>query len=380
MSYPSVDQLQKVLSDKIFHYAKDKKKAAGRALGTLVEVIIFYLLKTWRFESYLAIERPLSEYSNKEITHNVEYSLHPSINIAQLDYTLSDLPLTESKISKALEEKGFHISRDDRKSNQLISSKMIIRNACTIAEENGSFLVASLKGISGDRITVIVNRLFNQPFSIFECKRVGIEEGTRKGPQTIEKAKQGTYVARTVSSLQKIRLADGKIGGVFAPHEGKLVCKPYGDYLQEVIASSEPELLRRFILTVGIVSNHGNWFTSDNHNKELKVLAQSYDWLLFLTDQGLAEFIQDLILKPAAKYESVRKAFLASYLGKSGANQFTKVKMNLYADQILQEYFIRNLGKIESWFNVISQKNKNIHVLHGEITALAGKNWTEIHA
>jgi hypothetical protein len=52
--------------------------------------------------------------------------------------------------------------------------------------------------------------------------------------------------------------------------------------MEEVIYSNDKELLRRFILTVGVVSNHGNWFTSENPNKELKVLAQSYDWLLFL--------------------------------------------------------------------------------------------------
>ena len=43
------------------------------------------------------------------------------------------------------------------------------------------------------------------------------------------------------------------------------------------------------------MSNHGNWFTSGNQNKEMKVLAQSYDWLLFLTDDGLAQFITDLL-------------------------------------------------------------------------------------
>lgn len=34
-----------------------------------------------------------------------------------------------------------------------------------------------------------------------------------------------------------------------------------------------------FILTIGVVSNHGNWFTADDLNKELLVLKQSYDWL-----------------------------------------------------------------------------------------------------
>jgi hypothetical protein len=38
MSYKSVDALQQVLVEKVFHYAEDRKKAAGRALGTLVEI------------------------------------------------------------------------------------------------------------------------------------------------------------------------------------------------------------------------------------------------------------------------------------------------------------------------------------------------------
>ena len=42
MPYESVDKLQKALTQEIFHYAKDPKKAASRALGTLVEIIAFY--------------------------------------------------------------------------------------------------------------------------------------------------------------------------------------------------------------------------------------------------------------------------------------------------------------------------------------------------
>ncbi|MGD1715830.1 hypothetical protein [Dapis sp. BLCC M172] len=71
--------------------------------------------------------------------------------------------------------------------------------------------------------------------------------------------------------------------------------------------------LTNFILTIGIASNHGNWFTSDNPNKELLVLKNSYDWLLFLTDEGLAKFVRELILEPLPEFESVQKAFLASY-------------------------------------------------------------------
>ena len=47
MAYESVDKLQKTLAETVFMYADDRKKAAGRALGTLVEIITFYLLKTW---------------------------------------------------------------------------------------------------------------------------------------------------------------------------------------------------------------------------------------------------------------------------------------------------------------------------------------------
>jgi len=325
MSYPSVDQLQKIPAESVFHYAADKKKAAGRALGTLVEVITFYLLRSWNLQRFIAIERPLPEYSNDEITHNVEYSLHPSTLLTTCTLPADRLPLSASKLAKVLSEKGLAILDDQRKAHQLLSCDLVLRNACTISDEGDSFLVATLTRLSSKCAEVAINRLLTRPFAIAECKRVGVEEGTRKGPQTIEKAKQGAYVARSVSSLQKIRLPTGEIGGVFIGGDGRLICRKYDDFVQEIIRSDDPEFLRRFILTIGVVSNHGNWFTSDNHNKELKVLAQSYDWLLFLTDYGLAQFINDLIVKPAKHRLPVRDAFLSSYTGKSGVNQFTKV-------------------------------------------------------
>ncbi len=44
MAYESIDQLQKMLANEVFSHTKDAKKAAGRALGTLVEVITYYLV------------------------------------------------------------------------------------------------------------------------------------------------------------------------------------------------------------------------------------------------------------------------------------------------------------------------------------------------
>lgn len=202
----------------------------------------------------------------------------------------------------------------------------------------------------------------------------------RKGPQTIEKAKQGAYVARTVSALQKIRLTDGSLGGIIQMRDGSFRHGDYYKLVAEVIASDDPELLARFILTVGVVSNHGNWFTSENHNKELKVLAQSYDWLLFLTDAGIAQFIDELLLHPAAELGAARKAFLASYRGKKGVNQFTKVQITLAADAALQAYFKAKASMIEGWFNIIAPAGKHLPVLKDELNTLKNKNWQEIHA
>ncbi len=176
-----------------------------------------------------------------------------------------------------------------------------------------------------------VNQLIPHPFAVLECKRVGVEEGVKKGPQTIEKAKQGAYVARSVSSLQKIRMRDGSVFGVLHLDSGDLRFERYEDFLRSVIASNDASLLRDFILTVGIVSNHGNWFTSNDHNKELNVLAQSYDWLLFLSDTGLSEFVESLLLEPAKQYQPIRDAFVESYSGKKGVNRFTKVKIHYSA-------------------------------------------------
>ena len=218
----------------------------------------------------------------------------------------------------------------------------------------------------------------SKPYAIFECKRVGVEEGIKKGPQTIEKAKQGAYVARTASSLQKIRTDSGEKYGIIYRSDNEPYIKPYVDLMEEIIYSEDTQLLKKFILTVGVVSNHGNWFTDENQNKELKVLAQSYDWLLFLTDAGLAQFIDELILNPQKKYIKVHEAFKNSYSANKKRNVFTKVKMDFEADEVLLKYFSDNLNEIESWFNIIAPGGKNIDELKNELHELRSKNWKEI--
>lgn len=255
----------------------------------------------------------------------------------------------------------------------------MLRNSCVILEDDWGPVVCNVDLSETGSQSVTLCHLHAHPFAVFECKRVGVEEGMRKGPQTIEKAKQGAYVARTVSALQKVRLRSGQLLGVVEKSDGTLYTNDYNILLSEIVDGNDPALLAGLILTVGVVSNHGNWFTSDHHNKELKVLAQSYDWLLFLTDRGLAQFVKKLLLSPTPQLAPARDAFLASYPGKKGrANRFTKVRVDVAADKALRAYFAEHGATIESWFNVISPKAANIGGLKAAINCLRAKNWQEI--
>ncbi len=377
MPYPSIDKVQTILAEEVFGYAKDKKKAAGRALGTFIEIINFYLLKTWDLEHSISIERGLSEYGNTEITHNVEYSLHPIFSKNQVVLENDNKTITANKIITQLSKDGFDISTFSKTSNAVLKDN-ILRNACTIASNENNYLVAYLNSVDKDIILIDVLEQHKLPYAIFECKRVGVEEGMKKGPQTIEKAKQGAYVAKSVSSLQKIRTETGELNGIIYESDNSFKIKPYHNLVEEIIFSNNSELLRRFVLTVGMVSNHGNWFTSENQNKELKVLAQSYDWLLFLTDNGLATFIEDLLLHPSKEYECIKTAFMASYNDEKVKNQFTKVQMNISANNALLKYFSENQMEINNWFNVISPKNQTLFDLKKQLNELKSKNWQNI--
>ena len=387
MAYESVDKLQKVLAEEVFNHTKDPKKASGRALGTLVEIITYYLLKTWGLNNQISIERGLAEYGNPDITHNVEYSLHPIVRSSFVTVDKSEKSITSNIILKALTASGFDLTGFERKNNQLLSNN-ILRNACTIATSDNSFLLCSIKSDLGEKLELHIYEQNKKPYAMFECKRVGVEEGMTKGPQTIEKAKQGAYVARTASSLQKIRSESGEMQGIIYKSDGSYIIKPYVNLMEEVIFSSDKELLRKFILTIGVVSNHGNWikktadgdlsFSEENFQKELMVLAQSYDWLLFLTDKGLSDFIDKLLLHPIPELQFLRDTFLSSYTEGKKKNPFTKVQMNIEADRILLKYFSDNLATVESWFNVISPSQKSLTILKNELEELKNKNWQNI--
>ena len=378
MTYESVDKLQNALGNHVFHYAKDKKKAAGRALGTIVEIINYYLLKDWGFNHSTSIERGLEEYGNDGIKHNVEYSLHPIRKEYKVQLPNDGKSITATQILKQLQNSGVSINEFAKKNHNLLDTHNVLRNACTIGESKDSFLLTSFDSSNLRYHNLHVYEQLQKPYAIFECKRVGVEEGTKKGPQTIEKAKQGAYVARTTSSLQKIRNDKGEKYGIIYRSNNKSYIKPYIELMEEIIYSNDSNLLKKFILTVGVVSNHGNWFTAENYNKELKVLAESYDWLIFLSDRGLSQFITDLILDPNSEYIKVQQAFKESYTPDKKRNVFTKVRMDIEADVALLKYFSNKSTEIQNWFNVITPKNKTILDLKAEIIELRSKQWSNI--
>lgn len=375
LAYPSVDKLQKVLTKDVFHYAKDSKKASGRALGTLVEIVTFYTLCAWQLRDATAIEASIPEFANPDITHKVEFSVHPIMSGSSVDIQPLLLPLTIKKLAKARAVRLSDTVDDDE---QLISSAGAMRNATVVDKQHETFTTAHVNNVTQDRCTVTLTNLLIAPYSIFECKRVGVEEGQKKGPQTIEKAKQGAYVARSVSSLQKFRLSNGKVQGVLDTGSGKLRTGDYDALLRQTIDGTDAAALRHFILTVGVVSNHGNWFTGDNPNKEIRVLAHSYDWLLFLTDNGLAQFIDKLLLHPVAELKPARDAFLASYPKGKGGNRFTKVRIDIKADEALKRYFKTHESEVEGWFNVIAPRGGTLNQLQADLVKLASKDWGRI--
>lgn len=365
--YESIDALQRVLAEQVFHYAKDKKKAAGRALGTLVEIVTYYTLCTWGLSDHIVIERRVPEFGNPEISHNVEFSLHPVLARHRTEITPLSLPITPKKLRQSWPcPVGCSL-----KDNPILSRDFVKRNATVLTEVDGRPVVANIDTLDKHSCMISICELSVFPFAIVECKRVGVEEGMRKGPQTIEKAKQGSYVARSVSSLQKLRLRSGQFQGVIEQADGKFHLDSYQKLQREIINSESRDFYPGFVLTIGIVSNHGNWFTSDNQNKELRILAESYDWLLFLTDNGLARFIVNFLLCPSDELKPASDAFRQSYSGQTGNNRFTKVRIETKADWALRTYFARHESEIEAWFNIISPKGGTLRLLRADLNRLA---------
>lgn len=370
MAYKSIDELQTLLSANVFGDRLDSKKAAGRALGTFIETIVYYLLRQWGEVDSVAIERPLAEYGREDITHNVEFTLHPELNNSGIIKVPSDVSLTAKRMAQHLSlPEGYRLLN-----NKLID-KNVLQNGCLIGDDNTSFVLVGLDSIENDNVNYHASILAKHAYAMIECKRVG-KEGDAKGPQTIEKAKQGAYVAKTTSLLQKVRNDQGGLDGIYYI-DGQAYVGSYDSLLKQIVLCNDARLLKHFTMSIGVVSNHGNWFTAENQNKEMRVLAQSYDWLLFLTDEGLSQFITDLLINPRDEYSPIRDAFMASYQT-DASNMFTKKRMELNAHFALDSYFSTHINEIESWFNVIAPDNGSLNNLKEVLFILKTKDWRNL--
>lgn len=174
MSYQSIDILQRSLASTIFSSKKDAKKAAGRAIGTIVEIITYYLLREWGFTTNIQIETKLPEYGNSEITHNVEFTLH---RILHKEERIAIKPVTYARI-KTL----FDFKPQDAKAGSFIDKNDILKNSAVIGRADGSIAICNLLDNK-----LVLSFIREQASAMFECKRVGVEEGQKKVHKLLKK-------------------------------------------------------------------------------------------------------------------------------------------------------------------------------------------------
>jgi len=163
--------------------------------------------------------------------------------------------------------------------------------------------------------------------------------------------------------------------GIIYDDFNKPTIGPYDHMVSRIIKSNDPKTLSKFVMRVGIVSNHGNWITSSNPNKELRVLQQSYDWLLFLTDRGLTCFVEEAIM--SGRYPAIQSAFYSGHAKESRQNPFTKSNMDHDAHIELLCYFNQNKIRVEAWLDIMSPHKRPLGALKRQITELRGMAWAQ---
>ncbi len=95
MSYSSIDKIQKVLAQSVFQHTLDKKKAAGRALGTIVEIITYYLIRQWNLSS--------------DVTEKLRYKASPFMEKREKKFILVN-PILSQKIRRGnIKSVGFGV-------------------------------------------------------------------------------------------------------------------------------------------------------------------------------------------------------------------------------------------------------------------------------
>lgn len=363
-----VDEVQKRLQEEIFKDRVDTKKAAGRALGTIQEIIVWFLLETHDLGVRTLLEYQLPEYGSNDILHNVEFSVHPlrSIDSLPLKGTKNlSLRLPNKIINQHSKQKENLVSRVNvLETHRQFGRKVRLVNRCFVKNR-----------VDWDYEEVYLGRYKNQnegelvtisktPIAFIESKRVGLEEGTTTGPQTIEKAKQASYVALRSSKLQKIFHSSG-VKGVIEMPDGKTIIDSYEKLWNDLIKKGETEMLRGVIRSIIFLSDHINWYVKGVEKKDLRILKQSYDWTIWIEDKGLAGFVEEFLLTDGV----VRDVFYKNYVErKKGGALFTKNRLDDEVYSILFDFFQKNAKKIkETWLKVLTPKDRTFDDLVKEL-------------
>lgn len=167
------------------------------------------------------------------------------------------------------------------------------------------------------------------------------------------------------------------MGIVFEPN-GEFQIKEYNTLLKRIVQSPASAIHKNFVMSIGVVSNHGNWFGDGQLFKEMVILKNAYDWLLFLKDEGMIQFVEDLILDLHTVHKSIRRAFFESYGKDKKINSFTKVSMDIDAHLELEAYFRENHDSILNWFDVVTEGRTSLLELREDLYLLKQKQWSEI--
>lgn len=116
----------------------------------------------------------MPEYGNSEITHNVEFTLH---RILHKEEKIAVKPLTYTRIKSLFDFKPQY-----SKTGSFIDKNDILKNSAVIGRNDGSLAICNL---SDNKLELSLIR--EQASAMFECKRVGVEEGQKKVHKLLKK-------------------------------------------------------------------------------------------------------------------------------------------------------------------------------------------------
>jgi len=356
----TVDDLQQQLMNEFFDRKRSPKKAAGRALGVIQEVITYYTLRSMGVYKSVFLEGRLPEYNPTKpaLTHNAEFTIHnvveeqeveldkTTIGDKEYSYYLKEISGLEKDVNEQLVERlyegGIRLFAVPigKKSELDFRHEGIMRVAEWISESRGQVRV-----------------LQQRPVAYVECKRVGLEEGTTSGPQTIEKAKQAAYVAGHSSAIQGLRGPLTKHGTYYDTDQEQWIVKLYEDIWNDIINRDlEVEHAIRSIIFVG---NHVNWYPGGDMSKDLQVMVDNHDWAVWVEDNALVDFSTEFLF---ARNSKVGEAFRMHHSDdrSSGVRYFSKQSIWEPAHRELLDFFESKFDHVrDDWFRVLGRDGED---------------------